>query len=232
MSRSMSRAAQPVLSLNECKAKVDTWSSKTFLHTKEDLIIVLNSLIIYFQSGENLEVDKFAFILEKLKNVVQTLFEQLDTAEKKIKDLQEKVEQFQVGEVNLLIGELASSVEKKIVAYVLNGTGISTDYITIRNIDDALEKREHCSHSKDIFISSEQEHRAKQNKAKLSADFPSIDGKLYRAIHHYKHCRNIQAHPKPNETIARLGQLIESQHIKNKETVEMVDKLMQISKAL
>ena len=147
------------------------------------------------------------------------------TIEKELKDLRENLEQL---EVDILIGQLAISVEEEIVKYILKGTGISTRYITIRNIDDALRcGYEHNSYSKEIFTSREQEDKARQNKAKLTTDFPSIDGRMYRAIEHYKQTRKIQAHPTLHKIITRLGQL-RSQHIEDE---EMVDKMLKIAKA-
>ena len=183
---------------------------------------------MHVQSHEPLEVEKFAVILDEVKYAVEALFEKEDTMEEELKYLQEKLEELQELEVDILIGQLAVSVEEEIVKYILKGTGISTCYIMIRNIDDALRcGYEHDSCSKDIFTSREQEDKAKQNKAKLSADFPSINGGMYCSIEYYKQTRNIRTHPKLHKIITRLGQL-GSQHIEDE---EMVDKMIQIAKA-
>ena len=212
------------LSLQECQLRI---RNKTGNLTRDEFVLIMDSMTMYIQSGEPLDLETLAVVIDALKEVVvsclfdkDTTFEkELEVQRKEMKNLKDKWEKLKKLEDDLFIGQMASSLEKEIVKYILQDTGVKCkiEYITIRDIDDALRGYVH-SHSKEIFTSSEQEDKAKQNKAKLSADFPSINGDLYRAIHHHKHCRNIQAHPEINITSVR-ARLAESQ-LEDKEMID------------
>uniref|UniRef100_A0A1X7UGB2 Uncharacterized protein n=1 Tax=Amphimedon queenslandica TaxID=400682 RepID=A0A1X7UGB2_AMPQE len=218
------------LSLQECQLRI---RNKTGNITRDEFVLIMDSMTIHIQSGEPLELETLAVVIDALKEVVVScLFDKADTTfekelevqRKEMKDLKDKWEKLKKLEDDLFIGQMASSLEKEIVKYILQNTGVKCkiEYITIRDIDDALRGYVH-SYSKEIFTSREQEDKAKENKAKLSADFPSINGDLYRAIHQHKHYRNIQAHPELNITNIRT-RLAESQV----EDKEMIDKFINL----
>ena len=148
---------------------------------------------------------------------------QIQVLKEEVKDLKEKYGKLKELEEDLLIGQMAILTEKEIVNYMLKGTGVrcKMDFITIRNIEDALSGRSY-SDSMGIFTSKAQKDKAKKNRKELK-EVHQIDGGMFRAIRSYKECRNIRAHP--DIDVADLhARLAEIQH-KDKETIEQMIKI-------
>uniref|UniRef100_A0A1X7T674 Uncharacterized protein n=1 Tax=Amphimedon queenslandica TaxID=400682 RepID=A0A1X7T674_AMPQE len=172
---------------------------------------------IKLQHNEGAEVQR--------KEKSEVLKEEMKVLKEDVRNLKEKYEKLKELEEDLLIGEMAILTEKEIVNYMLKGTGVQckTDFITIRNIEDALYGRvNRYSDATEIFTSKIQKNKAKTNIKELK-DVYHIGGGMFRAIKSFKTCRNFRAHP--NIDIADLrARLAKIQH-KHKETIEEMIKI-------
>uniref|UniRef100_A0A1X7TZ23 Uncharacterized protein n=1 Tax=Amphimedon queenslandica TaxID=400682 RepID=A0A1X7TZ23_AMPQE len=227
------------LTWEECEEQLLSGKGRNL--TQEQCGTIIDALTEHIRNGE-VERKKIIAVLEELKELINSnFFNRLDAVEKELKDqneiikdlkakyedLKAEYEKLKKLQDDLLIGQIALSLESKIVKRTLQGTGISTRFITIKNIEDALSGRKHYF-SKKIFTTEEQKEAVQRNIEKLHAEFPSIIGSdMHNVIIHYKQCRNHQAHPELEigEIRARLA---ESQF----QNQEIIDKMLEILEAL
>ena len=122
----------------------------------------------------------------------------MDDLKKQLKEQKEIVkelsEEWKKLEEDLLIGQMVSIIEKEMVKYILKDAEIEIDYITIKNLSDALNGRT-TPYSKGMFKSRKQEMKANENWARLD-DVLNLDSQVYCAIDSFKQIRNYKAHPK------------------------------------
>ena len=227
------------LTWEECEQQLLSGKERNL--TPEQCSTIMDVLTEHIRNDE-VEGKKIITILEALKELINSdFFNRLDAVEKELKDqnkmiadlktkyedLKAEYEKLKKLQDDLLIGQIALSLESKIVRRALQGTGISTRFITIKNIEDALSGREHYF-SKKIFTTEEQKEAVRRNIEQLHKEFPSIIGyDIHNVIIHYKQCRNHKAHPEIDigEIRARLA---ESQF----QDQNTIDKMLEILEAL
>ena len=94
----------------------------------------------------------------------------------------------------LLIGQVVSEAEQKIVRYILKETDLSSDNVTISNIGHELgNKFDPKGWGGKVFTSQEQMDIASTNWDTLENEL-KLDRYFYCAISNLKHQRNQEAH--------------------------------------
>ena len=163
---------------------------------------ILDSVAVHIQGGEiEMPMDELATIVDALKEPIKCLFNDMDDLKKQlkeqkeiVKELSEEWKKLKKFEEDLLIGQMVSIIEKEMVKYILKDAEIEIDYITIKNLSDALNGRT-TPYSKGMFKSRKQEMKANENWARLD-DVLNLDSQVYCAIDSFKQNRNYKAHPK------------------------------------
>ena len=159
--------------------------------------------------------------------------EEYDKLQESVKKLEDRVKHLENLEEVLLVGQIASKVEKVFVGEIVNGTNvIDSRYLTIDQLESALSDLGRSSRqSKDIFKSQEEVSKAKENWDRLETTF-RLNYELYGAIKSLKSNRNIMAHPgmsvrqarerlancSDRDIVYRLLDILEKASVKNIET--------------
>ena len=161
-----------------------------------DLVVVTEKIVLVVQSDADINLTQVAKIVDCLGNVVKCLLEERDKLQDSVKKLEYRVKQLENLEEVLLVGQIASKVEKVFVGEIVNGTNVTkSHYLTIDQLDSALSDCVNNSRlSKNIFKSQEEVSKAKENWDRLETTF-QLDFELYGAIKSLKSHRNIMAHP-------------------------------------
>ena len=161
-----------------------------------DLIVVVDKVVLVVQSDDEINLTQVAEIIDCLGNVVKCLLEEHDKLQDSVKKLEDRVKHLENLEEVLLVGQIASKVEKLIVGKIVNGTNVTDSrYLTIDQLDFALAHRGWNSRqSKSIFESEKEVLKANENWDTLESTF-RLNSDLYGAIKSLKSHRNIMAHP-------------------------------------
>ena len=197
-----------VLTLAECEEALrkPPVSSKDFSK-------ILDSFIFHLQDGKKDEVDKVAKLIEDIKEPISLLFKRVDTLEKELEEMKKKLEEtkkeaeevkkkwesLKTLEDSLLIGQLAFTLEKELIAKFLKGTTISPKHVTIQQIFIALRNENDYM----LPLTPEQKVIIKENLKELEREY-QLDHSLYCTITALKHNRNIKAHPSIENISTRL----------------------------
>ena len=167
-----------------------------------DLVGVTEKIVLVVQSDAEINLTQIAEIIDCLGNVVKCLLEEHDKLQESVKKLEDRVKHLQNLEEVLLVGQIASKVEKIFVGEIVNGTNVSdSSYLTIDQLDSALSEW-NSRLSKNIFKSQEEVSKAKENWDRLETTF-QLDPNLYGAIKSLKSHRNAIAHPGMSVTQVR-----------------------------
>ena len=148
--------------------------------------------------------DKLQESHDKLQESHDKLQESRDKLQKRVKELEDRLKHLENLEEILLVGQVASKVEKVFIGEVVKGTNITkTRYLSIGQLVKALSDRAWDPlKSKSIFKSQEDVLKAKENLDGLETTFQP-DYELYCAIKELKVRRNPIAHPGMTVTQAR-----------------------------
>ena len=198
-----------------------------------DLVVVTEKIVLVVQSDAEINLTQVAEIIDCLGNVVKCLLEEHDKLQDSVKKLEDRVKHLENLEEALLVGQIASRVEKVFVGEIVNGTNvIDSRYLTIDQLESALsDLGRNSRQSKDIFKSQEEVSKAKENWDRLETTF-RLNSNLYGAIKSLKLHRNIKAHPgmsvrqarerlvncSDRDIVYRLLDILEKASVKNIET--------------
>ena len=183
-----------------------------------DLVGITEKIVLVVQSDADINLTQVAEIIDCLGNVVKCLLEEHDKLQEShdklqeshdklqesVKKLDDRVKHLEKLEEALLVGQIASKVEKVFVGEIVNGTNVTKSrYLTIDQLESALSD---CDwdprQSKSIFKSQEEVLKAKENWSRLQTTF-ELDYELYGAIKLLKSHRNTNAHPEISVRQAR-----------------------------
>ena len=195
---------------------IKTYSSKIIsgeISAVPDLIQVIKNILSVLQSDAEIDLTQLRVITVCLGNLVMCLLKQHDKLHKQeshdelqvsVQELDERVKELENLEESLLVGQIASKVEKVFIGEIVNGTNVTkTRYLTIGQLESALSDRGWDPlQSESIFKSQEEVLKAKENWRRLQTTFQP-DYKLYCAIKSLKWHRNNKAHPGMSVTQAR-----------------------------
>ena len=158
--------------------------------------MVTEKIVLVVQSDDNINSTQVAEIIDCFGNFVKCLLEEHDKLQESVKELDDRVKHLQNLEEFLLVGQIASKVEKVFVGEIVNGTNVSdARYLTIDQLDSALSDLHRKSRrSKSIFKSQEEVSKANENWDRLESTF-QLDPDLYGAIRSLKTHRNTNALP-------------------------------------
>jgi len=104
--------------------------------SEAQISLYFDSLSVIIQSGGQISIEDVAKSIELLRDITAHLFEIMNLLTAELKEVKKKLERLEQLEANLLIGEIAISVEKEIVKYVLKDCpGVDKRYISIYQLD-------------------------------------------------------------------------------------------------
>ena len=186
-----------------------------------DFSKILDSLIFHLQDGNKDEVDKVAKLIEDIKEPINSLFKRVETLEKELEEVKKKWESLKSLEDSLLIGQLAFTLEKKLIIEFLHGTTVSPKHVTIQQIFIALSNENDYM----LPLTPEQKDIINANLRELEREY-QLDHSLYRTITALKYSRNIEAHPSIENISTRLSDKV------SPSDKEAVDKMLAILKNL
>ena len=182
------------------------------------LVGVIDEVVLVVRNDDNINLTQVSEIIDCLRNVVKYLVEERDKLQeshdklqesrdklqKRGKELEDRLKHLENLEEILLVGQVASKVEKVFIGEVVKGTNITkTRYLSIGQLVKALSDRAWDPlKSKSIFKSQEDVLKAKENLDGLETTFQP-DYELYCAIKELKVRRNPIAHPGMTVTQAR-----------------------------
>ena len=179
-----------VLALEDCKRKLQNQSLSS--PTLEDCVQILDAVTVYIQSSDA-DIVELAVIVDATKESIKCLFNTIDTLERDL-EIQKKYEKLKELEFTALVGEIASTFEKKLVQCILKDTTVCLDYVTVAILEDALftssSGNESCRTA--IYISDKDKSIALENWKRLDSDF-ELDNELYLAIGDLKHYRSFNS---------------------------------------
>ena len=189
----------PHQGLSTFTEEIKTYSSKIKsgeVSAVSDLVVVTEKIVLVVQSDAEINLTQVAEIIDCLGNVVKCLLEEHDKLQESVKKLKDRVKHLENLEEVLLVGQIASKVEKVFVREIVNGTNVTDSrYLTIDQLESALsDLGRNSRQSKDIFKSQEEVSKAKANWDRLETTF-QLDYELYGAIKSLKSYRNTKAHP-------------------------------------
>ena len=215
------------LSLEECKKAL-----KNPHVSSKDFSKILDSFKYHLQNGKKEEVDKAVQLIEGITEPITYLFERVETLEKELEEtkkeleeVKEKWESLKTLEDSLLIGELASTLEKEIVEKFLQGTGVSPKHHTIQQIFIALQNEDDYM----LPLTLKQKDIIKANKNDLERKY-KLDKALYSIITALKYSRNIKAHPSIENISTHLSDMVDQSDKEDAE--EMLRVLRKIQKKM
>ena len=213
-------ASSSVLGITECRSIISKCRKPLDRKLKRELERVVESISFFIltlnqENGEDAkEVAKVfedlqVLILREITNSNEEnakLKKKMEALEKEIEKMKTEMERLKGIEDQLLIGQVAFETEKKIVQYILKGTGVDADHVTINNIEQELNtgfdsrRRRHR-----VFTSQEQMDKANDNWERLDEEL-KLESSFYRAIIGLKHYRNCTAHPRfTPESVEKLS---------------------------
>ena len=198
-----------VLSLAVCKTILSNPSASP---TPQEFEKILDSVTVHIQDSHiQVNAEEVAVIVDALKEPIKSLFSKVDTLEKELKDLQRKYENLQKKyreleelQSTLLVGQIASQVEKKLLKRILHGTDkyrayqegtdVSLEYATFNKIQDAISGRSE-GYRTGIHLTVEDRAIAGANWDRMDGEL-QLDKKFYLSHDDFKKYRNNKAHPK------------------------------------
>ena len=174
---------------------IKTYSSKIKsgeISAVSDLLMATEKMLVV-QSDDNINFSQVAEIIDYFGNIVKCVHDKLQESVKKLED---RVKHLENLEEVILVGQIASKVEKVFVGEIVNGTNVSDSrYLTIDQLESALsDLGRYSRQSKIIFESEKEVLKANENWDTLESTF-RLNSDLYGAIKSLKSHRNIMAHP-------------------------------------
>ena len=184
---------------------------------------ILESLIAHIQVNQNAS-ETVAKMMKDIKELISPMFQRLDILEKELgdskkeleetkkelketkKDLEEmkkKWESLKTLEDNLLIGQLAFTLEEELVIEFLKDTDISPKHVTIHQIFIALRNENDYM----LPLTPEQKVIINANLKKLEREY-QLDHRLYLTITALKKGRNTKAHPSIENISTHLSDMV------------------------
>jgi len=170
--------------------------------SEAQISLYFDSLSVMIQSGGQISIEDVAQAIDLLRDMTAHLFEIVNALTAELKEVKKKLERLEQLEANLLIGQIANSVEKEIVGYVLKDCpGIDKRYITIYQLDVTLFSP---SNHQSIRLSDDKIEAAKKRWSNLDQKIKPLRSRnLYGMIQNFKYQRNVHAHPDFNiETVS------------------------------
>ena len=204
-----------VLSPEECLSFLKDHRSGI---SKEQLEKIMDaiSFTICAEASDTPNLKKVYDVIECLRVTVRHLFDEMD-------GLRSRLKQLEALATDLLVGQLASKLEKEIVAEILRDTGVQNKYyVTLTQVEDALEGR--ASRRAKIFSSQEQKKKATENWDRLEV-LLGLDDDMYGAIDKLKFVRNVTAHP--NLPLEELSTRLKTSDLSS-EDKEMCDRFIEV----
>ena len=174
-------------------------TNKEVLTTDECYKLVKNSSLSSrqdVQSDEHLDTAKMVTVIESVDVAIMHLFDKSEELERKVNELKEslhkKPKDFDKLHGSLLIGQLASKLDKEIVKFLLKGTGVKApDYLTINKLEYATDNPQ-SRLAQRLFESQEQIKMVLNNWDCLDQ---SVDSDMLDAIEGFKNSHDDIAHP-------------------------------------
>ena len=191
---------------------------------------ILESLIAHIQVNQNAS-ETVVKMMKDIKELISPMFQRLDILEKELgdskkeleetkkeleetkkelketkKDLEEmkkKWESLKTLEDNLLIGQLAFTLEEELVIEFLKDTDISPKHVTIHQIFIALRNENDYM----LPLTPEQKVIINANLKKLEREY-QLDHRLYLTITALKKGRNTKAHPSIENISTHLSDMV------------------------
>ena len=213
------------LSLPDCKTLLSDSSASL---TQEKFEKILDSMNLHIQSSTvQVDAEAVAEIVDALKKPIKCLFNQVGTLDKELKELQKKYQELEKLRLALLVGEIASHLERKLLEHILNGTSVSLEYATFSKLEKALEGQSGRRRT-GMQLTEEEKRIAGENWDRLDKEL-QLDANFYQSIGHLKHHRNLKAHPKlkRSKMYSCLEQLEEEDKPKVKKVIEIIEKMDQ-----
>uniref|UniRef100_A0A1X7UH71 Uncharacterized protein n=1 Tax=Amphimedon queenslandica TaxID=400682 RepID=A0A1X7UH71_AMPQE len=168
--------------------------------TLQELEKILDSVTVHIQ-GSNTQVnaEEVALIVHALKKPMKCLYSKVDTLEKELKELQRKYDDLEELKQALLVGQIASHFERKLLERILDGTDVSPDYATFNDLEEALYGNSRRIRT-GMHLTVEDRNTADANWDRWDREL-QLDNKFYRSHGQLKKYRNNKAHPKLDHDI-------------------------------
>ena len=191
---------------------------------------VKNSVIMLAQSGElpndQVQMSTFYDKIDKFVDIIadtwQERGEKIDQLEKEVqlslKEISELKKEISELKSSLLVGQVASKLEKEIVKLLLKDAGLNRT-ITINQLSCAVSPYPDRVSKRQLNATREQVVQINKSWTKFEADYQDADA-LYRVIDTYKMRRNKDAHP--NMPLSEATEQLTKFDLKDKESVDLM----------
>ena len=147
----------------------------------------VDQVILLIQTGDNINPEDIAAILECSLTSVKYLVE----LKQKVDCLERENEKYRI---QLLIGQVASSLEEEIVKKILKDTGSERCHVTLQQIEDIINGKRSRLLPEEFLETPNQKQKADDNWSHLELDY-KVEGRHYSLISKFKSGRNPIAHP-------------------------------------
>ena len=160
----------------------------------------VDQVILLIQTGDNIDLEDIAAILQCSLTSVKYLVE----LKQKVDCLERENEKYRI---QLLIGQIASSLEEEIVKKILKGTGSERCHVTLQQIEDTIDGKKSRLLPEKFLETHDQKQKADDNWSHMEDDY-KVEGEHYSLISKFKSGRNPIAHP--CVTLSEAKRILES----------------------
>ena len=160
----------------------------------------VDQVILLIQSEENINLEDIAAILQCSLISVKYLVE----LKQKVAFLERENEKYRI---QLLIGQVASSLEEEIVKKILKDTGSERFHVTLQQIEDTINGKKSRLLPEKFLETPGQKQKAEANWSHLKFYY-KVEGEHYSLISKFKSGRNPIAHP--CVTLSEAKEILES----------------------
>ena len=196
----------------------------------------------FIQSADEVDIKQLAMIVDCIKNLITFLFHEQEGLRKKVEEvenmlederkewekleteLRERMETLEGSKDKILLGQMAAKVDRELLKKIVEGTTMSTKYLTVGRIDKNLKDE-----NSDIFKSDGEKAVVKRNWTDLKCQMNLSWQDVY-ALKDFKHTRNHVAHP--DITLEEAHQLIQDASGMTKDEKSFGYKFLDILKKL
>ena len=165
---------------------------ETFIHSADEFEVDIKQLAMI--------VDCMKYLIPSLYNEQEVLQQKVEKAENMLEDerkewkkleteLRKRIEALEGSKDKILLGQMAAKVDRELLKKIVEGTTMSTEYLTVGRIDKNLKDG-----NSDIFKSDKEKAVVKQNWTVLKSQM-NISWQDIYALKDFKHTRNYVAHP-------------------------------------
>ena len=168
---------------------------------------LVGQVILLIQTDDNIDLEDIAAILECSLisvNYLVELKEKVAFLEEKVTFLEEENERYRI---QLLIGQVASSLEEEIVKKILKNTGSERFHVTLQQIEDTINGKKSRLLPEKFLETPEQKQKADDNWSHVKLEY-KVEGEHYSLISKFKSGRNPIAHP--CVTLSEAKRILES----------------------